>query len=390
MNTALLGLPVWATATLTGADSRYLGPGAQDEASVLINKLGDGTDLNVVWRELITWVDAINAYRGGLASLLTYETTAVAEPVPQSVSSDSFEPASEHGIPGSIGQDPVALLGFTFSDWSKRTAYTWRYLRSASADQVRNSFVRLVEADNRLVVGKVIQRLFSSAQEIEEDWGHISYPVFSGTGPTALPYLGKSFAPNHTHFSVSQAATIDSGDVEACMRLVTEHGYGIGSSSKLLILANPQEAEVIQSFRAGQTNNNSQKAEFDFVPSALAPPFLTQEHVVGQVAPESFADLDILGSYGRGWLLEHASVPAGYIAAVATGGPNASSNVIGFRQHVDPAWQGLKFIGGNWAGYPLQDAFAHRAFGTGVRHRGAAAVMQIKASGSYDTPAIAI
>ncbi|MCB8043602.1 hypothetical protein JM654_03680 [Microbacterium oxydans] len=36
--------------------------------------------------------------------------------------------------------------------------------------------------------------------------------------------------------------------------------------------------------------------------------------------------------------------------------------------------------------YPLVNSYFTRGFGVGVRHRGAAAVMQIKASGSYQNP----
>jgi hypothetical protein len=63
--------------------------------------------------------------------------------------------------------------------------------------------------------------------------------------------------------------------------------------------------------------------------------------------------------------------------------------VIGVRQHVNAAYQGLRQIAGKVPAYPLQDSFFSRGFGVGVRHRGAAAVMQIKASGSYTGPEIA-
>ena len=61
------------------------------------------------------------------------------------------------------------------------------------------------------------------------------------------------------------------------------------------------------------------------------------------------------GSYGFAALNESQVIPAGYFAVVASGGPYAAGNVLA---------------------------------GTGVRHRGGAAVMQIKASGSYDVPTI--
>ena len=36
--------------------------------------------------------------------------------------------------------------------------------------------------------------------------------------------------------------------------------------------------------------------------------------------------------------------------------------------------------------YPLVDSFYQRTFGVGTRHRGAACVVQVKASGSYTAP----
>ncbi|WBP94904.1 hypothetical protein O6072_02640 [Mycolicibacterium neoaurum] len=172
-------------------------------------------------------------------------------------------------------------------------------------------------------------------------------------------------------------------------RLVTEHGYGITPGSKLLILANPQESEVIQSFKAGVTNNNTQISKYDFIPSAAAPPYMTDKHVVGEVAPDIFAGLEVAGQYGRGLLIEHNLIPAGYFAVVATGGPGSASNVIGFREHDDPAWRGLRIIPG-YRTHPIIDSYYQRSFGVGTRHRAGACVFQIKASGSYEIPTIAI
>jgi hypothetical protein len=63
--------------------------------------------------------------------------------------------------------------------------------------------------------------------------------------------------------------------------------------------------------------------------------------------------------------------------------------VIGVRQHRNTLYQGLRIIPGYRPAYPLQDSFFQRSFGVGVRHRGSAAVMQIKASGTYDPPEVA-
>lgn len=57
------------------------------------------------------------------------------------------------------------------------------------------------------------------------------------------------------------------------------------------------------------------------------------------------------------------------------------------EQGPNPSYQGLRHIPGRGP-YPVVDSMFARGFGVGVRHRGAAAVCQIKASGSYAAPQI--
>lgn len=56
--------------------------------------------------------------------------------------------------------------------------------------------------------------------------------------------------------------------------------------------------------------------------------------------------------------------------------------------HPSSVWQGLRLIEGNWQRYPLVESFFQRGLGTGTRHRGAACVVQVKASGSYEIPTV--
>jgi hypothetical protein len=72
---------------------------------------------------------------------------------------------------------------------------------------------------------------------------------------------------------------------------------------------------------------------------------------------------------------------------VATGGPNSDSNPVGFREHVNTAYQGLRHIPGRGP-YPIQESFFARGFGTGTRHRGAAVVVQITTDLNYTPPTI--
>ena len=86
-------------------------------------------------------------------------------------------------------------------------------------------------------------------------------------------------------------------------------------------------------------------------------------------------------------MVEEGYIPAGYMVAIATGGEDRIGNPIGFREHKNDAYKGLKLIPGQRSDYPLVDSFYRRGFGTGIRHRGALALMQVKASGNYQIPA---
>ncbi len=82
-------------------------------------------------------------------------------------------------------------------------------------------------------------------------------------------------------------------------------------------------------------------------------------------------------------------MPAGYVIIAATGGPNGSDNPVGFREHKNPAYRGLRVIPGVGP-FPIQEHFYARGFGTGVRHRGAAVAIQITGSASFAAPVMTV
>ena len=115
------------------------------------------------------------------------------------------------------------------------------------------------------------------------------------------------------------------------------------------------------------------------------PAWISNETVHGSVPDSQYNGLDVWGSYGGALVIKSYYVPSGYAAVIATDGPNGSANPVGFRQHVNTAYQGLRHIPGTGP-YPIVESFFARGFGVGVRHRSAAVVCQIKASGSYTAP----
>lgn len=365
---------------ISGRDRR----GYSTQGDVLVDKTIDKINLNVVWERIREATDEYNRHRTALVSLLSFPTTSFGDAVPQSTDTGSFEEASEYGVPQSARTGGAIPLGYTFSDYDRRGSFTWKFLRGATAQQIYSVTNDIMSSDNKLLTGTILRRLFSPTQDVNEN-GTPVYGLWNGDAMVPPTYLGDSFTAPHTHYHPSGAATLDSEDVEVLIEHVRHHAYGVSAGSKLLILTNRAESEVIQGFRAGQTNNNTKVAKFDFVPSAAAPAFLTAEHVIGTTAPDNFNGLPCAGSYGPALLIESSYIPAGYVAVVASGGPNSEKNPIGVREHDDPAYRGLRHIPGPGP-YPLTESYFQRSFGVGVRHRGAAACMQVTTNGSYTAP----
>lgn len=362
--------------------------GIQANGDVLVNELIDGTDINDLWAELIAAFTLYNEERTTIASLLSFRTTNASDAVPQSIGTSSFEVATEHGLPKSAGTPADALLlSYTFQDYDLRTAFTWRFLRNADRRQVDAVINGVMESDTKLVTGTILRRLFDPAEGVNEFSGKC-YGLYTGIdGVTPPPYLGNQFPSTTNHYLATQAAQIDSQDIEDALNLIRIKGYGLDSSSQLLIIANPVESEQIQTWRSGkESRSGGPIAKHDFVPSVKAPPYLQPENIVGQPISGDYYGREVLGSYGPAWLLETSFVPAGYVAVVASGGPNSERNAVGMREHINTAYQGLRTIPGNFQGYPLIDAFYQRSFGVGVRQRGAAVCLQVTAGSTYTAP----
>jgi hypothetical protein len=362
--------------------------GISTHGDVLVNKTKDGVDLNTVWAEVAEVMELWNTERKSITDLLSFKTINVADVVPQSWTSDSFEEATELGIPRAIRPPSDYLkLGYPFRDFDLRTAFTWRFLRDATAEQIRAHVTRALEADNKLTTNSVMNAIFGKATRTN-DWGNTVYPLWSADGMKPPPYMGNIFDGTHTHYLATASTTLDANHVEALISHVTEHGYGNRNGTTLLVLLNDVDFELsrISAWRAGEEYRpGSALPKWDFIPSTLMPAWISDETIHGSVPEAEYNGLDVWGSYGKALVIKSLYVPRGYVAVVATGGPNSELNPVGFREHRDPDYQGLRQIPGRGV-YPLQDSFYVRSFGVGVRHRSAAVVAQITAGSNYAAP----
>lgn len=361
------------------------------QGSALVTHTADLVDLGNLWNELNDVFSIANEHRTNIARLLSWPTVDTATVVPQNITPPEFEMASELGVPKAVGMPADTLLmGYMFQDWDVSHRASWKFLRAATADQVRTIMNSVIEADDRLVNGHILYRLFNPNQETNE-WRQPCYGLWNGDdGLVPPPWLGNTFDATHSHYLASGADEIDSDDLESGFHNIREHGYGLKESGgQIVVFCNYQESLQIQSFRANEPSRSgtgAPDARFSFVPSIAAPPYLSPDFLIGEPAPAQFNGLDVVGSYGPAFIIETQYLPAGYVAIVATGGPDALVNPIGVRHHANPNYQGLRLIPGPNATYPLVESFSQRSFGVGTRHRGAALVYQVTSDADYTAP----
>lgn len=351
----------------------------------------DGRDINELWTEFQDSLQIWNERRQRIIDFLTYPVVNVIEDVPQGGQAD-FEEASEFGEPkGQRNTLNYFSLAFGFKWYDLAQRMTWKFIAEATAAQVEALHQQALEADNRLIFTKVMQTVFNNVNT-RTDIRNQPYPVYrlyNGDGTVPPMYGSTNFDGNHTHYTISGAATVDSGDVEALMGQLREHGYSRANGNRIVLMVHSQEGEQIRRFRANVANNNGAVALYDFIP-ALGQPALIVPNTTGLLGTQVGGELDglyVIGSYGDVIIVEDDMMPAGYLFMFATGGDASLSNPVGLREHANPNLRGLRLLPGNLHGYPLADSFYSRGFGTGIRQRGGGAVMQIKAAGGYAVPA---
>ncbi len=372
------------TLLIRGGDGNRGGYATRGDA--LVNELADGVSLNSIWDEIREATSVYNEQRDAIASLLSYRTTQPGDAVPQAVISEMFEEASEFGIPTGISEPSYLKIGYTLKDYDIAMRSTWRFLRSATSEQVQDQVRRIYEADNRLINSLILQRLFSPSQ-YTNDHMLTAYGLWTGTdGLTPPSHMGKTFDSTHRHQLTTNGPSFTPMHAEAMIGHVKHHGYGTTQRAQFILLMHPDDVESsgMTAWRAGVAVGGV-TPKYDFIVSSSAPAFLTAEHVEGTKPPANYHGLPVLGSYGGAFVVHSYFIPQGYVALVASAGPNSSDNPVAVREHERSAYHGLLQIPGRGQ-YPLQDSYFRRTVGVGVRHRGAAIVCQIVAGTTYTEP----
>jgi hypothetical protein len=350
----------------------------------------DGVDLNDLWAEFIDANTVYNQHKQGLVGLLTYPVVSDIELVPQ-IGDFNFEEATEYGIPRKANTNiSYYQLAYSYKDWDLGVGYTWKFLRDAPAQQVEAIHTKAIQADQALVFRKVMEALFDnrSRQTIINAMVYNVYPLANGDGWVPPSYKGVSFDVTHNHYLKNNKSVLDAGDFENAVNHLTEHGYGWDTGTQIVCFANRAEVNKIRKWRLGVTLDGY-AANFDFIPAMGQPALIVPnaEGLLGGQAPATWNGLRVSGSYMDVLVIEEPLMPAGYVKFISTGGPNVDENIVGIREHASPEWRGLRLLPGNQQRYPLVDGYYIHGFGTGIRRRTGAVIVQVGNGTTYAPPA---
>jgi hypothetical protein len=367
--------------------------GFNERADAII-KAADGTDINDFWDEAQAAVNARNAQRNRLVDALTFKVTDMAEKVTVPSGGEDFEVASEYGLPKAIKTAPGNTFwrGYDFNFFDLAIRYTWMYIAEADVRDLRAQTNAALEADNRLVFGRIMRTLFNPLNATGITDNNLPVTVFkfyNGDGEVPPAVGTTTFDGTHNHYITTQgaaaSATLVPSTVEAMTTHLDHHGYTMLAGYRKVLWLNSQELNIVRTWKVANG------APWDFVPDdtrtggAVFVPDGTGGRYVG--GPQGKVQGQV-GTYGPWHVVLEDYIPAGYLAGIVTGGPDNISNPIGVREHSNQAFRGLKLIPGNRNGYPLVESFYQRGLGTGIRHRGAGIIMQVSGNATYTVPAI--
>ena len=324
----------------------------------------DGQPINEIWQNLVERNAVFNQHANVLISLLTFPVERAQEKV-SVYDSAAFEEATEFGRPGKVRMRMIPR-GFPLKHYDLGYGYTQEFIDSARGNQITAVASKVESAWWARQMDIVLTALFTEDNATDED-GISVKRLYNGDGEVPPNYRRWTHDGNHTHYLYTAGTSIALADIAALEEHLIHHGYG--DNGETLVLHVHRDDLVAVRALAG------------FVPAASATvPTIVDGNVVGvqRSAPQGLTPEGYIGEFV---VVQNNEIPSGYLLAYATGGTFADENVVGLRQHENPAIRGLRLVEGPNGRYPLIDAVYDGYLGAGIRHRGAAAILYVDTGG---------
>jgi hypothetical protein len=193
-------------------------------------------------------------------------------------------------------------------------------------------------------------------------------------GTTYAPVMNAETGADDNHYLVSTYTSASiSNTNNPFITLRDEIKEHFGEDVNIVVFINPAQSAIVKTLAAFVEYND---------------PMLTTglgEVTIRGSAPSGIPGM-VIGRISNVWVAEWTSVPADYMLAVDVSQPGPLTKRIDAA--TDVQGRGVLTLIARQTEFPLEEAFWRDRHGYGVSNRLSAAIMQFKASGSYDIPAI--
>jgi hypothetical protein len=367
-----------------------IGGGAQgiNATGDIVTQTADAVPLNDLWNAYQAMLAEFNAQRDPMMSFLSYQVTVSHEDLIGAGTQFNVEEASEFGEPVGVRPEapPTSAMGYSFKWYDLGARFTWQFLADANSQQVDSISNGAAEAFNRNKFTMMMRTVFNKNRRTNKE-GQTVFPFYAGATGDQPPDVGTTtFADQHNHFVTTNSATLTPAHLEALQTLVREHGYTNANGYTLVLMINEAQEGTIRNFRS---TANGGTGTYDFIPAQGTPQQLlpTDLNPASATRPAAtYKGMEVVGSYAEMVIVKNPFIPSGYLFLFATGGSENIQNPIAIRVHPQTSLQGLRLVKGRTPDYPFIDSFYAEGFGTGIRYRGAGAVLQVVASTTYSVP----
>lgn len=336
----------------------------------------DGQPFADIWTDLQRRLALFNRNANRMVALLTFPVDRAQDSVAVPWTPD-FEEATEFGRPGKVRVKRI-YRGFPLKHYDLGYGFTQEFLDDSRAFEIQNTRTTAESGWWALQMRTAMNAIFDSSPDQGQE-GVTVLPLYNADGEDPPNYRRWTHDGTHTHYLTTAGAALATTDLDTLETHLIHHGYGDdslgGAGGTILVHFNRAQGPAIRALDG-------------FVPATgSSVPIIVDGQVIGTQRAANTFGLTPEGYYGKLVFVENNEIPAGYLLALVSGGIFSDSNPVGMRRHSNPSARGLRLIEGGNARYPLIDSVYDGYVGAGVRHRGAAAVVQITA-GAYVVPTL--
>ena len=334
----------------------------------------DGTPLETLWGEFADRLSVFNMQHslwvGTFGSVTDRTTDRVA--IPRLA---KMERATEFGQPALIRTERVARA-YYLDHWDIGIGFTQEFLDDATTVEIQANRLLVEEAYRSRERANVFELLMRESNFTDPKEGLSVKRLYNGDGEIPPDYDIYTFDGNHTHYLTTAGAAFVEADLTSMEDDLISHGYGdnaVGGAGGEILCFLPRDLMA------------KARAFTNFIPAATSQiaEILPNSGVIVGNRPTG-AGWRIEGTVNRTALIESTAIPAGNAVGMVTGGLLNPGNPLALRLHSNPSARGLRLNQGR-NDYPLVDSFYDAYMGGGVKHRGAAIIMQ-ETAGSYVDP----